>query len=73
MVEGGMKIVEEGSQVRVTWEIKDEDDVDRARRYFTKLTNQGWIAATRNDEYKRILVFQPQLGELWFIPMAEGG
>lgn len=68
-----MEITEEGARVRLTWQIKDRDDVERARKHFTKLTNQGWIAATRNDEYKRILAFEPERGELWFIPMAEGG
>jgi len=68
-----MKVSEEGIRRRLTWQANDEKDVEEARDYFMKLTRQGWLAARHNGEYKRILTFVPEYGEIWFIPLAEGG
>ena len=68
-----MKTSEEGARIRLTWDSRDEEDVERARGFFAKLTGQGWLAARRNGEYRRVLEFDPEYGELWFIPLSEGG
>ena len=68
-----MKTSKEGARIRLTWENGDEEDVQRAREFFMKLTGQGWLAARRDGEYKRVLEFKAEYGELWFIPISEGG
>ena len=68
-----MKTSKEGAWIRVTWEKGDEEDIERARSFFMKLTRQGWLAARRDGEYRRVLEFRPEHGELWFIPFSEGG
>lgn len=68
-----MKVTEEGSRKRITWDRNDARDVAEARDFFTKLTRQGWLAATREGTFKRALDFKPEYSELWFIPISEGG
>jgi len=68
-----MKASKEGARIRLTWESGDEEDVERAKELFMKLTRQGWLAARRDGEYRRVLEFRPEYGELWFIPISEGG
>jgi len=68
-----MKVSKEGSRIRLTWVCEDGEDVERARELFMKFTRQGWLAARRDGEYKRVLEFRPDYGELWFIPISEGG
>jgi hypothetical protein len=69
----GMKTSKEGARIRLTWQRDEEGDVEEAREFFTKLTRQGWLAARRDGEYRRVLEFRPEYGELWFIPISEGG
>jgi len=68
-----MDILKEGTKIVLTWRIKDAEDVEAAKGFFTKLTKQGWLAARRDGELRRILEFKPEYGELWFIPLSEGG
>lgn len=69
-----MKISEEGIRKRVTWETESEEDISRAREIFTRLTRQGWLATKECEkEYRRVLEFKPEYGELLFIPLSEGG
>lgn len=68
-----MQVHEEGTRIRLTWETENEDDVEKARDHFTKLTRQCWVAARKNGELRRILEFKPEYGELWFIHISEGG
>jgi len=53
----------------------DAEDVEKARMFFMKLTNQGWLAVSsaRKGKPRRILEFKPEYGELCFIPLSEGG
>jgi len=62
-----------GSEILLTWENEDAEDVEKAREFFIKLAKQGWLAARRNSGFQRILEFEPEYGELWFIPLSEGG
>ena len=68
-----MEVYEEGITKKLTWQSEDEEDVNRALEFFRKLTRQGWLAVKKNDEYKRVLEFRPEYGELWFMPIVEGG
>jgi hypothetical protein len=68
-----MEIYEEGITKKLTWQSGDEEDVNRALEFFTKLTRQGWLAVKKNGGYKRVLEFRPEYGELWFMPIVEGG
>jgi hypothetical protein len=68
-----MRVFKEGIRIRIIWESSDEEDVEKARDFFTKLTRQGWLTATYDGEYRRILDFKTDYGELWFIPISEGG
>jgi len=68
-----MKVEKEGVRIRVTWESQNEEDVRKAGEFFANLTKQGWLAARKNGEYRRVLEFTPKYGELWYIPIAEGG
>ncbi len=68
-----VNISKEGTKIILTWRIEDAKDFEEARGFFIKLTKQGWLAARRNGELRRILEFKPEYGELWFIPLSEGG
>jgi hypothetical protein len=68
-----MQTLRVGSRIRLTWESSNGRDVNEAREFFSRQTRQGWLAARRNSEYKRVLEFNPEHGELWFIPLSEGG
>ena len=71
-----MNISKEGTKIVLTWEREDAEDVEEARTFFTKLTRQGWFAVpVSRDKGKlgRILEFEPEYGELCFIPLSEGG
>jgi hypothetical protein len=68
-----MKVSKEGTRIKITWRSEDSKDVERARDFFMKLTRQNWLAAKRNSELQRILEFKSEYGELWFIPLVEGG
>ncbi|KON29415.1 hypothetical protein AC482_06570 [miscellaneous Crenarchaeota group-15 archaeon DG-45] len=68
-----MNVSKRGSKITITWRREDPEDVDEARKFFTKLTMQGWLAARRDGASRRVLGFNPDLGELLFIPLSEGG
>jgi len=68
-----LNVSEEGAKIVLSWETEDLRDVQKAKDIFMKLTRQGWLAARRNDGLRRTLEFNPEDGELYFIPLAEGG
>ena len=68
-----MKVSEENTRIRLTWETDNVEDIEKARDFFSGLTRQGWLAVRSDGESKRVLDFRPEYGELWFIPIAEGG
>ena len=69
----GLNISKKGVRVFLTWKKEDPRDVARAKRFFVKLTRQGWIAAKYNGELTRVLEFMPEYEELLFMPLIEGG
>ena len=68
-----MKVSEENTRIRLTWEADSVEDIEKARDFFSGLTRQGWLAVRSDGESKRVLDFRPEYGELSFIPIAEGG
>ena len=68
-----MKVLEEGIAKKISWTTDDNEDVSKARSFFVELTRQGWLAVKKNGDYKRVLEFKPEYGELMFIPLVEGG
>lgn len=68
-----MKIIKEGVKVRIIWKPNNRHDVNKARKLFTSFTRQGWLATINDGELKRILNFNPNTGEILFIPLIEGG
>lgn len=68
-----MKISEESTKIIITWRKDDPEDIEEAKGCFINFTRQGWLAARRNGELRRVLEFKPEYGELWFIPFSEGG
>jgi len=71
-----LKISKEGTKIILTWEREDAEDVEKAKTFFTKLTRQGWFAvpvSRDKGKLRRILEFEPEYGELCFIPLSEGG
>jgi hypothetical protein len=68
-----LKVSEDGIIKKVTWTIDDKDDISKAQSTFIQLTTHGWLAFKRNGEYKQILEFKPEHGELLFMPSIEGG
>ena len=68
-----MQIVDHGEKKQIIWDIEDPEDAKKAYDAFLQYIKQGWIAAIRDEELKRVLEFQAKYGELWFIPLAEGG
>jgi len=68
-----LNVSKKGSKIIITWRKEDPEDVAEARKFFTKLTMQGWLAARHDGRTQRILDFVPEHGELWFIPLSEGG
>jgi hypothetical protein len=68
-----LKISKLGSKIKIVWNPGDSEDIKKAKEFFLKQTRQGWLAAVHHTEYKRILKFDSEYGELWFIPLIEGG
>ena len=68
-----MKVSKHGAKIKIIWNRRDSEDVERARSFYLKQTRQGWLAAVHRHEFRRILEFDPEYGELWFIPLSEGG
>lgn len=68
-----MNVTRDDVNIRLTWKSEDPEDVEAARSFFLKLTNQGWLAARLTTGFRRILTFKPELEEIWFIPVSEGG
>jgi len=68
-----VKVLEEGIAKKISWTTDDNEDVSKARSFFVELTRQGWLAVKKNGDYKRVLEFKPEYGELMFIPLVEGG
>ncbi len=58
------------------WKNEDPEDVEMARKLFTELTQQGWLAvldSTSDKNRVRILEFKAEHGKLHFVPLSEGG
>ena len=68
-----MELTDQGSKKILKWDINDLKEIKEARDIFFKYVKQGWIAAVHEDELKRVLKFSSSYGEIWFIPLAEGG
>jgi hypothetical protein len=68
-----MRASKEGTRIKLTWNSDNEEDTEKAGTFFLKLTKQGWLAAKFDGKYRRVLEFIPDYGELWFIPLSEGG
>ena len=68
-----MKISKQGSKIKIVWDPRDSEDIETAMEFFLNQTRQGWLAAVYHAEYQRILEFDSEYGELWFIPLIEGG
>jgi hypothetical protein len=68
-----MKASKEGARVKLIWNTIDAEDIEEAEAFFVKLTKQGWLALKFEGKYSRVVEFIPDLGELWFIPLSEGG
>jgi hypothetical protein len=68
-----LRISKQGSKIRIFWDPGDSEDVELAMDFFSNQTRKGWLAAVRRAEYHRILEFDSEIGELWFIPLSEGG
>jgi hypothetical protein len=68
-----VELTDQDSKKRLIWDINDLNEIREARDIFFKYVKQGWIAAVSEDEFKRVLKFSSSYGEIWFIPLAEGG
>jgi hypothetical protein len=68
-----VELTDQGSKKRLIWDINNPNETRDAQDIFFKYVKQGWIAAVREDELKRVLKFNSSYGEIWFIPLAEGG
>jgi hypothetical protein len=68
-----MKISKKGAKITLTWSKDAPEDIEKARRFFMKITRQGWLATSSRTEFRRILKFEPEYEEILFIPFSEGG
>lgn len=68
-----MNVSKNGSRIVLMWRIDETKDIEEARKYFKKLTIQGWIATKLNGELRRVLEFKPEYEKLLLIPISEGG
>jgi hypothetical protein len=68
-----VNIQKEDSKIIVTWIIEDSGDVEKARKFFKKYTEQGWLAVKVKGKMTRLLNFEPRYGKIFFIPLSEGG
>ena len=68
-----MNISKKGSMITLKWKMDETKDIEEARKYFKKLTIQGWIATQLNGEQRRVLEFKPEYEKLLLIPISEGG
>jgi hypothetical protein len=60
-------------KIIISWIVEDPLDVEKARNFFKKYTEQGWLAVKDNGKMTRILHFEPRSGKIFFIPLSEGG
>jgi len=71
-----VEIKKDQAKIMIRWDIKNKRDIEEARRFFKDLTSQGWLAtyiSKENGKRRRALEFTPTQGELYFIPLSEGG
>ena len=68
-----VNVSKKGSKIVLMWRMDEAKDIEKARKYFKKLTIQGWIATKLNGEQRRILEFKPEYEKLLLIPISEGG
>lgn len=68
-----MNVSKNGSMIILMWKMDETKDIEEARKYFKKLTIQGWIATKFNGEQRRVLEFKPEYEKLLLIPISEGG
>ena len=68
-----MELTNQGSKKRMIWDINDPNEIREARNTFFKYVKQGWLAVVHEEELKRVLKFSSSYGEIWFIPLVEGG
>jgi len=68
-----VNVSRKGANIILAWDRGDPEDVEKAESFFAELTRQGWLAARRENKLQRVLTFKPEYGELWFIPLSEGG
>jgi hypothetical protein len=68
-----VNISKNGSMIILKWKMDETKDIEKARKYFKKLTIQGWIATKLNSEQRRVLEFKPEYEKLLLIPISEGG
>lgn len=68
-----MNVSKKGSKIILKWKMNETKDIEKARKYFKKLTIQGWIATKLNGEQRRVLEFKPEYEKLLLIPISEGG
>jgi len=64
------------AKIRIRWDVKSKKDIEEARRLFLNLTRQGWLAtyiSKEDGKRRRALKFISTQGELYFIPLSEGG
>lgn len=68
-----VKVQKKDSKIIISWIVKDPLDVEKARNFFKRYTEQGWLAVKDNGKMIRILNFEPRIGKIFFIPLSEGG
>ncbi len=61
--------------IRLVWDRRNPEEVKAAEAKFREHVRGGWLAyyLDANKERVQVFVFNPDLGEVFLIPLVEGG
>lgn len=67
--------IESVDPVRMVWNRQNPEEVELAEKRFNDYIRSGWMAYTVNADKKKVQLFNfnPDLKEIFFIPLEEGG
>lgn len=61
--------------IRLAWNGKDQEEVKRAEAKFKEYVRSGWLAYYLNEDKEKVQIFSfnPDIEEVFLIPLVEGG
>ncbi len=61
--------------IRLAWDREDQEEVKRAEAKFKEYVRSGWLAFYLNADKEKVQIFSfnPDVEEVFLIPIVEGG